>query len=86
MHELTPLTFTGQVKQASPPLPNVLLNLHSTAGAQAAGCDSLFVAGGIHAEETGVHPRLQEVYREGMEKLFSEYSVKPTFVIPYLQC
>ena len=62
------------------------LNCCGVAGAQAAGCDSLFVAGGIHAEETGVQQTQQEMSREGTEKLFSEHGVEPTFVIPYLQC
>ncbi|CAL5225478.1 g8300 [Coccomyxa viridis] len=59
---------------------------HDIAGAQAAGCDSLFVAGGIHAEEAGVQQNQQEMKREGMEKLFSEHSTEPTFAISYLQC
>ncbi len=60
--------------------------LSLAAGAQAAGCDSLFVAGGIHAEEAGVQQNQQEMKREGMEKLFSEHSTEPTFAISYLQC
>ena len=56
------------------------------AGAQAAGCDSLFIAGGIHADKTGVQLTRQNLDVEGMESLFRDYGTQPTFITPYLQC
>ena len=60
--------------------------LVSCAGAQAAGCDSLFIAGGIHADETGVQLTHQNLNVEGMESLFREHGTQPTFIALYLQC
>ncbi|CAK0734875.1 hypothetical protein CVIRNUC_000496 [Coccomyxa viridis] len=59
---------------------------HDIAGAQAAGCDSLFIAGGIHADKTGVQLTHQNLNVEGMESLFRDYGTQPTFITPYLQC
>ena len=68
--------------------------LHDVAGANAAGVHSLFVAGGIHAEQLGV-PETRaadageaeddanaELTPEALTRLFDETGVRPTLSIP----
>ena len=63
--------------------------LHDIAGANAAGIDSLFVAGGIHAQELGVAEtgamsdvdesrELQRLSEEALENAFETHSIRPT--------
>lgn len=87
----THMHVTRTLVHATAKLPPVLATGLSSnrlipAGAQAAGCDSLFVAGGIHAEETGEQQSHNDLDLEKLEHLFKEFGVQPTFVIPYLQC
>ena len=68
--------------------------LHDVAGARAAGVDSLFVAGGIHAEEVGIeetgssalesgYARAEDLSEERLAKVFAKYGgVHPTHSTP----
>lgn len=54
---------------------------HDVRGASAAGIDSLFVAGGIHAAELGIaegdaHATIGE---DALDRLFAAYDVRPTY-------
>lgn len=54
------------------------------AGAQAAGIDSLFVAGGIHAAELAVLPSQLRPDADQLDKLCLEHNAHPEYLIPYL--
>lgn len=54
---------------------------HDIAGAAAAGIDSLFVAGGIHAAALGI-VRGEMPAEERLEELFAETGQRPDHVIP----
>jgi len=62
--------------------------LHDVAGARAAGVDSLFVAGGIHAEALGVVPDggggggASPLRAAALEALFHDFGVWPTMSAP----
>ncbi|BDA40671.1 probable acid sugar phosphatase [Coccomyxa sp. Obi] len=58
---------------------------HDIAGAQSSACDSVFVAGGIHAEELGVSGTSKIVDIEKLEALCEQHGAQPNFVIPFLQ-
>lgn len=55
------------------------------AGAAAAGIDSLFVAGGIHAQELGTSRAAPAVDQGALRRLCNSHGAAPQFVIPYLQ-
>lgn len=56
-------------------------------GAQAAGCDSVFVAGGIHARDLGGGaPGKNSVMQEDdLGVLCSQQGAQPTYAIPFFQ-
>lgn len=54
------------------------------AGAMNAGVDSVFIAGGIHAEDLGVFDAGDEVDLDQLRDWLAAYSSKPTFVLPFL--
>ncbi len=66
---------------------------HDIAGAQGAGVDSVFIAGGIHAGETlaetatlenaGESNGEQGICEEGLAVLCKEHSARPTYAMPY---
>ena len=65
---------------------------HDIAGAAAAGVDSLFVGGGIHARELGMG--LIEGAGEGggllpdvgaLERLCGEFKIRPTYAMAFLR-
>ena len=64
-----------------------VLSLPSTfgTGALAAGVDSVFVAGGIHAEDLQVFDERSEVDLDLLRDWLAAYSSKPTYVMPFLQ-
>ena len=56
--------------------------MHDVAGASEAGVHSLFVAGGIHADELGLHEGVAsegELQPERLAALFAEYGARPTY-------
>lgn len=57
----------------------------ASAGAAAAGIDSLFVMGGIHAEELGVSETQLTPNRTELSRLCKEHKAIPNFVIPFLK-
>jgi HAD superfamily hydrolase (TIGR01459 family) len=57
---------------------------HDIAGANAAGIDSVLVAGGVHREELGCE--LNEVPGiEALKELFAQHEQTPTYVVPMLK-
>ena len=62
--------------------------MHDVAGAAAAGIHSLFVAGGIHAQELGVPDAAAEgatggeLSADSLEQIFADYGVRPTLSTP----
>lgn len=63
-------------------LPNSFLNLNP--GASSTGVDSIFIAGGIHADELGVSQSSLTMNDEALETLVKSHNVMPTYVMPYL--
>ncbi|KAK9805732.1 hypothetical protein WJX73_003126 [Symbiochloris irregularis] len=57
---------------------------HDIKGATAAGVDSVFIAGGIHAEDLGVFDAGDEIDLDMLRDWLAAYSSKPTFVLPFL--
>ena len=58
---------------------------HDVAGAGASGVASLFVSGGIHAEETATgRPGEARVDEDAVARLCGEMGVTPTFLVDYL--
>jgi HAD superfamily hydrolase (TIGR01450 family) len=57
---------------------------HDIAGANAAGIDSVLVAGGVHREELGCE--LDEVPgKDALQELFDQHGQTPTYVVPMLK-
>lgn len=59
---------------------------HDIVGAEAAGMESLFIAGGIYGEELGVDARAGkppfDLSTETLQTLFTQESVTPTWTMP----
>lgn len=57
--------------------------LHDVAGANSAGIDSLFVAGGIHADELGIAEgdATAALDSEALERLFVKYGTRPSYSV-----
>jgi len=51
------------------------------AGASNAGVDSLFVAGGIHADELGIGDVSATLESGRLQRLFDEYGTRPSYSI-----
>ena len=54
-------------------------------GANATGIDSVFVAGGIHAEELGVSKAQLIPKQERLQGLIQEHSATPQYCMPFLR-
>ena len=57
---------------------------HDVAGANSAGIDCVFVAGGVHREELGCELGSLPT-QEALAKLFTKYSETPSHVVPMLE-
>ncbi|XP_007033692.2 PREDICTED: ribonucleotide monophosphatase NagD [Theobroma cacao] len=55
---------------------------HDIKGANAAGIQSVFITGGIHATELGLHSFGQVVDISSVQSLASKYDACPTYVLP----
>lgn len=54
-------------------------------GANAAGIDSLFVAGGIHAEELCISEAQLIPKQQQLQGLIQEHNVTPQYCMPFLR-
>lgn len=58
---------------------------HDIYGANAAGIDSVFVAGGIHADELGISEAQLIPKHEQLERLLQEHKATPQYCMPFLR-
>eukprot|EP00249_Psilotum_nudum_P015773 c25511_g1_i2 orf=424-996(+) len=56
--------------------------LHDICGAAIYGIHSVFIAGGIHADELGIDHIGDQLKVEALESLFHQQSIYPSYVIP----
>lgn len=56
-----------------------------SAGANAAGIDSLFIAGGIHAEELSITESQLTPNQDKLQELINEHKAEPRLCMPFLR-